>query len=187
MTNPKFDRCAARTYVAPPQTWASKDCTRSGHAIFDTFGIFERDQQRPAQRGMTMAVDSMAIRKVTGVGTATALSTFSAIVHNNSADRCKLFLRLGIGDGAFPESAKKRHLAVRLAAGDTPLKRHGQSATSEPKGLRTESRKRDERTHRRVGSRIELTLSSPFYLMSLFSGCGDKRDKRYKRFKRDNG
>ncbi len=89
----------------------SKDCTRSGHAIFDTFGIFERDQKRPAQGGMTMAVDSMAIRKAAGIGTATALSTFSAIVHNNSADRCKLFLRLGIGDGTFPESAKKRQKA----------------------------------------------------------------------------
>ncbi len=117
-----------------------------------------------AQGGMTMAVDSMAIRQATGIGTAAALTTFSAIVHNNSADRCKLFLRLGIGDGAFPESAKsarKRHLAVRLAAGDAPLKRHGQSATSEPKGLRTESRKRDERTHRRVGSRIENATNEP--------------------------
>ncbi len=57
-----------------------------------------------------MAVDSMAIRKAKGIGTAPALSTFSAIVHNNSADRCKLFLRLGIGDGAFPKSAKKRQI-----------------------------------------------------------------------------
>ncbi len=60
-----------------------------------------------------------------------------------------------------PKSARKRHLAARLAAGDTPLKRHGQSATSEPKGLRTESRKRDERTHCRAGSRIENATNEP--------------------------
>ena len=60
---------------------------------------------------MTMAVDSMAIRKVAGLGSAPDLSAFSAMVHIISADRYKLFLRLGIGDGALPKCAEMRQKA----------------------------------------------------------------------------
>ncbi len=67
----RFYRIFAK-YRARAHRWrkVSKDCTRSCQAIFDTFGIFGRDQQRPAQGGMTMAVDSMAIRQARGIGTA---------------------------------------------------------------------------------------------------------------------
>jgi hypothetical protein len=67
--------------------------------------------EQPAHDGLTTAVDFNANRKIAGLGTAPTLSAFSAMVHINTADRYKLFLRLGIGDGAFPRSAKKRHLA----------------------------------------------------------------------------
>jgi hypothetical protein len=67
--------------------------------------------ERPVQCGLTMAVDYTAIRKVTGLGTTPALSDLSAMVHMSSIDRYKLFLRLGIGDGTFPKSAKMRQKA----------------------------------------------------------------------------
>jgi hypothetical protein len=67
--------------------------------------------EQPAHGGLTMAVDFKASRKIASPGTAPALSEFSAMVHIFSSDRYKLSLRLGIGDGAFPKSAKMRQKA----------------------------------------------------------------------------
>jgi hypothetical protein len=57
---------------------------------------------------MTMAVDSMASRKVAGHGSAHTLAALSAMVHLRSEARYKLLLRLGLCDGAFPKSANER-------------------------------------------------------------------------------
>jgi hypothetical protein len=83
----------------------SKDGTLSGAAIFDTFGIFERDQRLIARTPYT------AIWSVAGFDAAPNLSAFSAMVHIISGASHKLFLRLVIGDGAFPKSAKMRQKA----------------------------------------------------------------------------
>ena len=58
-----------------------------------------------------MPANYTAIRKVAGVVAAPNLSAFSAMVHMISGASHKLFLRLGIGDGAFPKSAKMRQKA----------------------------------------------------------------------------
>ena len=65
-----------------------------------------------SQGGTTMSVNYTAIRKVTGRGSSPDLSAFSAMVHIISGASHKLFLRLRIGDGAFPKApkcARKRH------------------------------------------------------------------------------
>jgi hypothetical protein len=87
---------------------ATKDRTRSGPAIFDTFAIFECDRRVTAR---TPSPNPIAIRKVAGLGFASSLSAFSAMVQMISAKRYKLLLRLEIGDGALPKSAKKRQKA----------------------------------------------------------------------------
>jgi hypothetical protein len=103
-------------YLAHPTSRRAP--TGERQAIFDTFGIFEYDLgkhvhggERPSQGGCTAVVDSTAIRRVAGLGSAPNLSAFSAMVHLRPEDRYKLFLRLGIGDGAFPKSAKMRQKA----------------------------------------------------------------------------
>jgi hypothetical protein len=62
----------------------------------------------PRRRSHDLVVNTMAIRQFTALGFEPA---FSAAVHKISADRYKLFVRLGIGDGAFPKSAKMRQKA----------------------------------------------------------------------------
>jgi hypothetical protein len=54
--------------------------------------------------------ETIGTRNVAGLDAAPNLSAFSAMVHMISGASHKLFLSLGIGDGAFPKSAKKRHL-----------------------------------------------------------------------------
>jgi hypothetical protein len=49
-----------------------------------------------------MANNYTAIRNFAGIGAARNLSAFSSMVHMISGASYKLFLRLGIGDGAFP-------------------------------------------------------------------------------------
>jgi hypothetical protein len=66
---------------------------------------------------------------------ASNLSAFSAMVHMISGASHKLFLRLGIGDGAFPESAKMR----QKAPFDRAIHRV-ENATNEPTGDGVESR-----------------------------------------------
>jgi hypothetical protein len=77
----------------------------------EPLGMCLQGGEHPAKCDCTTVVDSIAIRKVAGLGSAHDLSSFSAVVHIISADCYKLFLRLGIGDGAFPKSAKMRQKA----------------------------------------------------------------------------
>jgi hypothetical protein len=84
---------------------------------------------------MTMAVDYTAIRKVAGVGPAPTLSAFSAMVHMISGASHKSFLKLGIGDGAFPKSAKMRQKSPFDGAIHRAV-----NATNEPIGDGVESR-----------------------------------------------
>ena len=96
-----------------------------------------------------MAVDYMAIRMVTGVGAPPNLSAFSAMVQMISGASHKLFLRLGIGDGAFPKSAKMRQIAPFWRCDSH--RRVGpriENSTIEPTSEGVESRKLYERTHR---------------------------------------
>jgi hypothetical protein len=67
--------------------------------------------ERPARGGSAMAVNFTAIGKVAGLGSAPDLSAFSALVHVISGAIHKSFLRLRIGDGAFPKSARMRQNA----------------------------------------------------------------------------
>ena len=53
----------------------------------------------------------IANRRVAGLRFASDLSGFFAMVEVRLAGRYKLFLRLGIGDGTFPKSAKMRQKA----------------------------------------------------------------------------
>jgi hypothetical protein len=78
---------------------------------FQSIGARLKGDERPVHGGSTMAVKYTANRNVAGLGTAPALSAFSAMVHIISADRYKLLLRLGLGDGALPKSAKMRQKA----------------------------------------------------------------------------
>jgi hypothetical protein len=59
----------------------------------------------------TRFVISMPSGMFEGLGIAPVFPPFSAMVHIFSRDRHKLCLRLGIGDGAFPKSAKMRQKA----------------------------------------------------------------------------
>ena len=67
--------------------------------------------KRATQDRTTIAVDSIANRRVAGLRFASDLSGFFAMVEVRLAGRYKLFLRLGIGDGTFPRSAKMRQKA----------------------------------------------------------------------------
>jgi hypothetical protein len=96
-----------------------------------------------------MAVNSAEIRKVPGLSAAPDLSTFSATVHIISGASYKLFLRLGIGDGAFARSAKMRQKAPFWRC-DLRRSTLGDNATNEPTIDGVGNRKRDERTHRRL-------------------------------------
>ena len=159
----------------------TKDCTRSGSAIFDTFGIFGRDQRAiartpnrqfhcprapkpslvapalighqarvicflekpavlpalnapfvallsrttdhlasrqapskgraPCARRLTMAVDLHGDSEGRTPGYHARSVRVLGLVHMSPKDRYKLLLRLGLGDGAFPKSAKMRQKA----------------------------------------------------------------------------
>jgi hypothetical protein len=78
--------------------------------------------------------ETIGTRNVAGLDAAPNLSAFSAMVHMISGDSHKLFLSLGIGDGAFPKSAKKRQKA--------PFKMVQFTVVVAPQ-------KRDKRTHQR--------------------------------------
>ena len=69
----------------------------------------------------------------------TVWSAFLTMVHISSAERYKLFLRFGIGDGAFAKSAKMRQKAPFAGA-----IHRVENATNEPIGDEVEPRVKTE-------------------------------------------
>jgi hypothetical protein len=119
---------------------------------------------------MTMPANYTAIRKVAGVVAAPNLSAFSVMVHMISGASHKLFLRLGIGDGAFPKSAKMR----QKAPFDGAIHRV-ENATNETIGDGVKSRiKTVTNEPTSDGSRIKNVINEP-------TGGGDENRKRDKR------